>query len=68
MSETGTLDTASWAELTHELEDQVNGAPVPAERRAAARDWARAAMAQVVADRRTPEHLAARARALGDAA
>ncbi|MEV4415422.1 hypothetical protein [Catellatospora sp. NPDC049609] len=66
--QTGTMDTATWAALTHQLEDQAHGAPVSDERRAAARRWARSAIARVNTDRRTPEHQAARARALGDAA
>lgn len=64
----GTMDTATWAALTHELEDQANGSPVPAERRAAARRWARSAMMKIKTDRQSPEHQAARARALGEAA
>jgi len=62
------MDTETWAALTHQLEDQVHGSPVPDEHRTAARRWARSAMMRIKADRQTPEHKAARARALGEAA
>lgn len=64
----GTMDTQTWAALTRQLEDKTNGAPVSEERRDAARQWARRALAKTSADRATAEHQAARARALGTGA
>ena len=62
---TGTMDTQTWAALTHQLEDRAHGSPVPDEHRRAARNWARSALMRINADRQSPEHQAARARALG---